>query len=717
MAPVDQSLALPDVSLYVRLLAQAVSLVALGFAAWWTSGLLRTPRDESERGLAALLLLLAAMTMLPAFWGVLGLLHPVTMAGSTAVLFGAAFAKAAPARRSQAAPPATGRMPPVLAALGWALCALALPPLLRAVFEVPIRWDTLTYHLFLPAMWIESGHVFNPDMAYPLKLVAHYPKHQELFLTTTMAVARADLFAELASFVVYLAGPWAVFCLAGRLGAGRSAAFAAGAFAWTLPAHFAPAAGAYAEGLLVFAIVAALVFLVAALGEVDGRAAAHGSLEAWVLAGVATGLAVGTKYTALPFAAAALLGAALSTWRLPRAEQARRLGVFLAAALALGGIWYAINLLGKGNPFYPVPLGPLPGVHRIGLPWEGSSILENMGSLVQSGALQKAWLDGHPKRPWMPTFGWKAVPSVLLGVVGAVVLVRARVRGAGVVVLAACALILAYLRAPYWQPGWLHTQTRLAVPALFVCIALGFAALGRARLPAAAWVAIVLGGLALDARHLDLLVPDLAWHAELGRFVVEGRGVPVRLARGRMLVAGVALVVFSLSWWRLSRGARAPSARRRGLGLAVCVLVLALVAAPWVREPNRYDQYERVGPFGPKRRYAPAAAWAEAHHPARPIAAASSGALEFLYLFVGRDLDRRVRGGRMRPGESEEVWRERLVEEGHALLVTMRWPRRDQPPELAAARSLGLVELHADESVAVFEIAPAANAEATGARP
>ena len=73
--------------------------------------------------------------------------------------------------------------------VGAAALAFYAPPFLRSVFEVPIRWATLTYHLFLPAKWIEAGRVFNPEMQYPLNFVAHYPKHQELLLTTTMAVA------------------------------------------------------------------------------------------------------------------------------------------------------------------------------------------------------------------------------------------------------------------------------------------------------------------------------------------------------------------------------------------------------------------------------------------------------------------------------------------------------------------------------------------------
>jgi len=690
----------PDWMLWLRLGLQGAVLVGLGQAAWWSSALLRTPRDGAERLLAALVLLLGAMTMIPTLWGLMGLLSPFTLTLSAAVAWGAALVKARPASVALRAAPRPERLPLWLRTTGLvAACAYAAP-LLRSLFEVPVRWDTLTYHLFLPARWIQSGHVSNPDFPYPLRLVGHYPKHQELFLTSATGVARNDLFAEVSTLVVYLSVALGVYGLVARLGGSRAAAFAAGAFALTLPAHFIPAAGAYAEGLLTLSVLAALVFGVASL---DAARAGSARIEPWLLCGLALGLAVGTKYTALPLAA--LVGLALGLAALGgRGEvPARAFGAFFGAALASGGVWYALNTVSHGNPFHPVPLWPFATTSPTGMSWD-ANILNQLGRLIESGALLRKWLEWDAQHPWMPFVGWKLVPATALALYGAIALPRARVTGAWLVVGAFVVLWFGYLRAPYFRPEWLSTQTRLVPPAICVGLALGFAALSRHRIPTSAWVAIVLGGLALDVAMLDLRVPDLVWNERYGRFAFGWMSVPTRLAIGRVFVAALATGVVAVSLWTARRGAapRCTTWLRIGGAMIVC----ALLIAPWIREPIRYVQYERAGPVGPKRRYSPAAAWLELHHPARPIAAVNSRSLEFLYLFSGRGMDRRIEDAKMREGADEAAWHRTLLDSQSELLVCMRWPRQPLPPEVEVAMRLGLTELYRDHDVTIFELTP-----------
>ncbi|MFP8874118.1 MAG: hypothetical protein VCB42_06235, partial [Myxococcota bacterium] len=497
--------------LMLRLVLQAVMVFALAQAAWWSSARLRLPEDRAERSLAALVILLALATAIPTLWGLVGWLSAYSMGFTSLFVWAVAYSWARPASRlwrplrdaDSPAPP----IPLALQVAGVLALSVYFLPLTRSILEVPVRWDSLTYHLFLPAQWIESARIANAEFAYPLSFVAQYPKHQELFLTSLMAVARNDLFTEVGSLLLYPALGLAVRCLCVRLGASREAGFAAGLFVITIPAHFIPAAGAYAEGFLGVTLISSLVF---ALAAIDLRTATSRRLEGFILSGLAIGLAAGTKYVALELGIFLVGMLGWSAWRLGvRGGELRRLlFAFFATAVLSGGVWYALNLAAHGNPFYPVPFGPLPGAHYLGLDWQGASILDRLGPLVRDGHLYAAWFGFSDGRPWLPLIGFKLVPVMLLGLYGSFALMRRRVSGAGWIVLAFAVLALGYLRLPFWNVGWLATQTRFAVPALCVGAALGFAALSMRGVSARILALIVVGGFVLDGPVLDLTTPD-----------------------------------------------------------------------------------------------------------------------------------------------------------------------------------------------------------------
>ena len=448
--------------LMLWLILQAVTVFALAQSSWWISARLRIPNSLAERALAALMILLGMVTMIPTVWGLVGWLSVYSMISTIGIVWILSFAWARPTSSVQASsrrPSSPAEAIPLALQIAVVLVLSAyFIPLLRSILEVPVRWDSLTYHLFLPAQWMESLHVGNLEFPYPLNFVGHYPKHQELFLTSLMAVARNDVFSELGSLLLYPALGLAVGCLCLRLGSSNNAGLAAGLFAVTLPAHFNPAAGAYAEGFLAVTLVSGLVFALAAIDQAIDESR---RFEAFLLCGLAVGLAVGTKYTALEFAVFLVVMLGWGIWRIGVRGGAllRMLSAFLAVSVLSGGVWYALNFAGHGNPFYPVPVGPLPGLDHLGLDW-GSSILDRLGPLVSSGELMRAWFGFSDERPGVPLIGLKLVPVALLALYGSFVLLRRRTMGAGWVVLALAVLVLGYLRLPFWNVGWLPTQTR-----------------------------------------------------------------------------------------------------------------------------------------------------------------------------------------------------------------------------------------------------------------
>ena len=207
----------------------------------------------------------------------------------------------------------------------------------------PNSWDSMTYHLAKAAEWYQRGGV------------EYYPTHSESVNSTqpnaemlalyTFAFAGRDTFAATPALIAELASVVAVYGLATRLGFSR----AASAFAALLTATLTQVAlqsVTTQNDLLTSSFLATALYF--ALGH---RTAELG------LAGLAVGLAVGTKATAIIGLPLLLLAAVL-------VHQRRHLlrGVALACAgfFLVGAYGYALNVVHTGRPLGdPSALGPL----------------------------------------------------------------------------------------------------------------------------------------------------------------------------------------------------------------------------------------------------------------------------------------------------------------------------------------------------------------------
>src|SRR5439155_25642629 len=83
-----------------------------------------------------------------------------------------------------------------------------------------------------------------------------------------------------------------------------------------------------------------------------------GSRAALLVGGLATGLVLGSKYQAIPFAAlfAALAGTAALRRGLRGGALARAGLLFAVPAAGAGAVWYLRNWVYFHNPFYPLPV-------------------------------------------------------------------------------------------------------------------------------------------------------------------------------------------------------------------------------------------------------------------------------------------------------------------------------------------------------------------------
>jgi hypothetical protein len=202
--------------------------------------------------------------------------------------------------------------------------------------------DSIAYHYLGPKVWLRT-HLIRP---VPDEILTTFPVLIESQYAALMSLGgqRApELFAVLsvASLLLIAAS------LAIRLGAGPSGAWWATALIATMPAIYR---GAY-DGF-IDALFAAFLLAAARIGF-DAETPAH-----YALFGIFCGIAMGTKYTAIPSFVLLLLCAFLvAVWSHRSAWPAllTRIGTSCTIALVVASPFYLRNFILFGCPIYPPP--------------------------------------------------------------------------------------------------------------------------------------------------------------------------------------------------------------------------------------------------------------------------------------------------------------------------------------------------------------------------
>jgi hypothetical protein len=462
---------------------------------------------ESRATRLTRMLLLAAATVVvvESILGAIGLLDARAIVGALAVI---AVAAATLARRRASAARAE-REPPSLVdfALAAALVAAILLQLGAGLHRTSFLYDTLSYHLHVPATWMHERRLSIVPAVFGDPSSAYAPANLELWFLFLLAPARSDLLAGVGQLPCAALAATAIVAAIREAGGTRRAALG-GALAFLLiPEVWGQIATAMSDlGLAAF-LLASLPFALR-LG--------HGTRPRADLIAAATGigLAVGSKYAgfmlALPFVAVAGIAVARNRRAIGIVGIAPAVGVVLAT----GGFWYIRNLVLTGNPFYPVavPLLPLPALY--------------------GGAEMRAW-EYHVPVTELDTLAAMLIAAGV-GFTSAALVACARL-WRGVEAPLTLALLLAFwLVIPY-------QESRFLFPALGVAaIAIGRAADRPPVLVGRCGLVIALAGALLQAPSPErlLLVPIAAVAAIAAALAHRLPWRPSRVAAGTLAVAG-----------------------------------------------------------------------------------------------------------------------------------------------------------------------------------
>lgn len=512
----------------------------------------------------------------------------------------------------------------------WVLSLLALHAIgseaLRGLLRPPLSWDSLMYHLWLAATWLQRHDLAPVFAAYPLSYYGYSPANGAVWLWWWMAPSHGELYANLAFLPQWALLGLATGAIARRLGACRAWPLAAFLVVLT-PTVLRFAATQYVDVATAACLLAGCCFGLSWLRQPRWGDAA--------LAAAGLGLAAGTKVLGLVYAAAlaaALLPLAVGAWR-RRAVQA---AAALLLAAALGGFFYLRNAARGVDPLaleceglpHRRPARGLPALPRPG------SVAALPRQMLAGGRLMRALLGtvDEPRSPFVDLGLGPQGLLLLLAVPALAGLPRERWREAALAGSQVLAEAAVWAAVPFAAAGHVFANVRYLLPAVGLAFAGGVAAAESRRADAR-----LLEGLAVALAVQDLL----QLHARLSD------GVRLTMAAGDLAAAALALSP------RLRGGLRAwlsqdgPRRRRLALAAAAAALAAALAGVPWLARFRAADRaraltFEYTAHGNNVAWYTSGWDWLDRHGGRGTVAVVNSPDTFFIYPAMGPYLERRA---------------------------------------------------------------------------
>jgi hypothetical protein len=532
------------------LVALLVVLGSLGFAAVilrqrffpaWSGALAR---------LAEVLLGLSLLIGLCELLGAVGLLRlGWLVGGSLAILFVVGRSATTHARaRSECGRGPVDRAATAVGMLGAAAVTAMWAAQSLASYDFGIRtFDSLWYHMPFAAWFAQTGHITPLRFTDVEYLTPFYPATSELLHAVGLVLLGRDTLSPGLNLIWLALTFLAAYCVGRPRGLGGATMLGCAVALGTPMMLFSQAGSAANDITGIFFLMAAVAFVAASDFEPGPM----------VLAGLATGWALGTKLTVI------LPALVLTVGVLVASPSGRRRGTavsFVVPLVLAGGFWYVRNLIAVGNP--------VPWVHVPGLPSPHAGLQQNTGFSIAHYATSGHFWTGVVPHALLGGLGnwWPALAAgVVLGPI--LCLLPGADRRLRLLALVALASLVAYALTPETAAGprgnplGFAFNLRYGAPALTLSLTV---------LPLAPLLAGVRARWATLVVLLAVLVATIA----------QARLWPPAYAFGAAIVGLVFLVLAlcALFWPWLREHAPARPSRRIAALAGATVLALALLA-------------------------------------------------------------------------------------------------------------------------------------------
>ena len=527
----------------------AIALASRRLARWF-----EPDGDLWDRWLAGLVAGLAGTTVVLTALGAVGLLRPALVLVAL-LLASAVVLKVVPdpdAAHEQ--DPETGAQSPDSQWLGWAFAIVAVAGaghfIATGVSGHTSSADTLQYHVPNLGSWLHDGNLWRLPFSLAGYVTNTYPSGFELTGAVLMAPTGSDQLVYLTVVTWIALAVVAVAVTARRLGADVRAGALMGLAVVLTPLVVWTQAGALNSD------VAAAAGIVAAIGLLLRHDGPSARTRTAVLAGLALGLATGSKYTAFGAAAAVLLLVTI----VPRDRRPRVIMGLVGGCASLTGLWLVRSLAATGNPLFPLDAGPLQGA---------ISPLTNYELPLIGHVFARRW---DAVRAWWSLARTFYGFTLVLPALALFALVRGRTREIRMVAVVTLVAGVAYVCTPYTGGGTdaveflIGSQLRYALPVVLLAAAVGVAIAGR-------WAAPLAGALLLwDAWWLvdgtgnrpdvNIHVATVLWSGGLMVLVAVWLGLPaarervMQLPRPQLVAGATVVLAFAMASALLVQGDR-----------------------------------------------------------------------------------------------------------------------------------------------------------------
>jgi hypothetical protein len=362
----------------------ALVVSALAFGAYRVRALLLPGWSGAPARLAETVLAVAGLIWVGEALGTFGgfeegaVVGAVAAAGLAAGLIATRLAAGRAVRPAAASPaPTTWGLARVIAVLACAALAAGwMVPTLGTLAAGMDRADSLWYHMPLAGRFVQTGYLGHIYFFDPIFLASFYPANSEVLHAVPILFFDRDSVSPLLNLGLLSMALFAAWCIGRPYGLGPQALIGASVALGSQSLVEFQAGEALNDITGVAFVLAAVALLVNGYATATPRdravtagdqAIATGAADAvtgrtipgaaLAVAGIAAGLAAGTKLSFL--APVAVLTVAVIVIA-PRTTRLRAAALWGIPMLAAGGYWYVRNLIAVGNPIpYVGSLGPI----------------------------------------------------------------------------------------------------------------------------------------------------------------------------------------------------------------------------------------------------------------------------------------------------------------------------------------------------------------------
>ncbi|MFC1735931.1 hypothetical protein ACFL1X_07425 [Candidatus Hydrogenedentota bacterium] len=214
-----------------------------------------------------------------------------------------------------------------------------------------MAWDSLTYHLFRPARWIQAGEIAAIAAPDALGYYEYFPVTGEIIWAYAMLTTRTDMYVAIAGLLVWCNCLIATYSSARILSADKIPAFLASMVVCLAAPVLEYMTSGYVASVSLAIFLLHFVFVIQTIRT--------GSPAMAVFSAAALGLLLGVKWTYVPIVAVSL---SVLMWTILRRASALRwqmrglILVLMLLAMSPGLLGYLHAWTDTGSPLYPLSL-------------------------------------------------------------------------------------------------------------------------------------------------------------------------------------------------------------------------------------------------------------------------------------------------------------------------------------------------------------------------